>query len=51
VPAGIRQVYDRQQFRKEKWDALARWAWALANVLKPDGNVMVLPRRWAGTGV
>jgi hypothetical protein len=48
-PATCPPASGRHQFGEGKRDALARWAWALANDLKPDGNVTVLPRRWAGT--
>jgi integrase len=45
VPTGVRQVYDRHQFREEKRAALELWAKALAAILSPSDNVVVLTRK------
>jgi integrase len=44
VPAGVRAVYDRHEFREEKRKALALWGQSLASIIEPSGKVVVLSR-------
>ena len=44
VPAGVRAVYDRHQFREEKRKALALWGQSLAGIVDPLDKVVVLSR-------
>jgi hypothetical protein len=48
VPAGVRAVYDRHDFRDEKREGLERWANHIAGIIKMTKPTKVVPlRRWS----